>query len=320
MFGIRYKKGSPTTYVMHFINGSVSQQGAGLAFWYFAPNSTIVDIPLNSVDIPFIFQDVTSDFQPVAVQGQLTYRVWEATKLANLLDFSVGPSGAYLNNKDPRDLLAQRLISIAQVSSQEIMQQMPLKAVLSGCESIGRTLLTKLRTDETIVMLGVEVLALALLAIKATPETAKALEAETREALLRQADQATYARRNAAVEEERRIKESELNTEIAVENKQREIREIKIQADIALEEQRSLLIDKSVENQRKDADSKAYALTVALAPLKNIDWKILMAIAAKDGDPRFAISLAFEELAANANKIGQLNLTPDLLQSLLVER
>jgi hypothetical protein len=124
-------------------------------------------------------------------------------------------------------------------------------------------------------------------------------------------------RRNSAVEEERRIKESELQTEIAVETKQREIRETKMRADIALEEQRSALIDKTVENERKDADSKAYALRVTLQPLEKANWKTLMAVGAKNGDPRLAMSLAFEELAANAGKIGQLNITPDLLGALL---
>src|ERR1019366_3725274 len=53
--------------------------------------------------------------------------------------------------------------------------------------------------------------------VKPAPETSRALEAEAREALQRRADEAIYARRNAAVTEERLIKESELNTEIAVE-------------------------------------------------------------------------------------------------------
>ena len=65
-------------------------------------------------------------------------------------------------------------------------------------------------------MLGVEILALSILSIKATPEMAKALQADAREKLLQKADEAIYARRNTAVELERQIKENELNTEIAV--------------------------------------------------------------------------------------------------------
>lgn len=318
MLGIKYKKAPQTVYVLHFTNGKLRRAGAGLSFLYFAPTSTLADVPVNSVDVPFIFQEVTTSFQPVSLQGQLTYRVADPGRAANLLDFSVSAKGEYTGGKDPRDILAQRLINTAQMVAKTIVQQMALQTALAACDTIGQELLAGLRSHETVAMLGVEVLSLSLQAIKTTPETSKALEAEAREALLRRADQAIYDRRNASVEEERRIKESELNTEIAVENKRREINETKMRADIALEEQRTVLIERTVENERKHADSRAYALRSTLEPLQNANWKTLMAVSAGGGDPRLAISLAFEELAANAGKIGQLNVTPDLLRSLLV--
>src|SRR5262249_20984009 len=157
--------------------------------------------------------------------------------------------------------------------------------------------LDSLRQLPEILLLGVDILGLSIISIKPTPEMARALEAESRELLQKRADQAIYARRNAAVEEERRIRESELNTEIAVENKRPQIREAKIAADISVEEQRSVLIDKQVDNDRKDADSRAYALTTTLKPLEQVDWRMLMALAAKGADPRFTIALAFQELA-----------------------
>src|SRR4029450_433783 len=86
--------------------------------------------------------------------------------------------------------------------------------------------------------LGVEVLGFSVLAIKPVPETAKALEAEARERLLREADDAIYSRRNNAVEQERKIRENELNTEVAVQTKQREIDETRLSAQIALEDTR----------------------------------------------------------------------------------
>ena len=168
-----------------------------------------------------------------------------------------------------------------------------------------------------LVALGVEIIDLSVLAITPTKEMSRALESETRELIQQQADQAIYARRNAAVEEERRIKESELKTEIAVENKRREIRETKMAADIALEEQRATLISSKVENDRKEADSRAYALETTLKQVQQVDWKTLLSMTAKEGDARLVMSMAFQELAENAGKIGQLNLTPDLLQTLL---
>ena len=105
-------------------------------------------------------------------------------------------------------------------------------------------------------MLGIEILGANILAIQATPEMARALETETREKLQQEADQAIYERRNFAVEQERIIKESELNTEIAVEEKQKQIAEKKMESDVQkADNQRKLRemqleADISVENQR----------------------------------------------------------------------
>jgi hypothetical protein len=42
-----------------------------------------------------------------------------------------------------------------------------------------------------------------------------------------------------------------------------------------------------------------------------------MAISPNGGDPRMNVSLAFRELAENASKIGELNMSPDLLKALM---
>ena len=49
------------------------------------------------------------------------------------------------------------------------------------------------------------------------------------EALQQEADEAIYARRKFAVEQERTIKETELNTEVAVEEKQKQIAQKKME-------------------------------------------------------------------------------------------
>jgi hypothetical protein len=166
-------------------------------------------------------------------------------------------------------------------------------------------------------MLGIEVLGFSILSLKPTPDMARALEAEAREALQRRSDDAIYLRRNNAVEQERIIKENELATEIAVEAKKRQVRETQLAAEIAIEEQRKTLVETRVANERKDADSRAYALEATLKPLRTMEWKTLMAVAAGGGDPRTMIAVAFRELAENAGKIGELNVSPDLLQSLM---
>jgi regulator of protease activity HflC (stomatin/prohibitin superfamily) len=310
-----YIKAAPTTHILHYLNGKLRREGPGLSFLYFRPASTIVAVPLASTAVPFVFNEVTADFQTVTVQGQLTYRVADPHRISALLDFSIRPNGAY--ESDDPDKLDERLIQTLQIVTRERVQPRTLRDVLGSSDAIQREVLAGARAAEAITILGIEVLDVSILAIKPTPEISRALEAEAREGLQRESDEAIYSRRNAAVEQERLIKESELNTEIAVQQKQRQIRENKVAADIAVEERRSALIERKGENERRDADSRAYALRATLEPVQNVDWKKLMALSAGGGDPKLMIALAFRELAENAGKIGALNVTPDLLQSLI---
>jgi len=315
MFGIRFMKASPTQYVLHFKDGRVKREGAGLSFFYYGPTSSIVLVPVGSADVPFVFNEVTADFQAVTLQGQLTYRIADPKRLASLLDFSVDASGVY-RSEDPSKL-EERLVHVTQILARGVTQRLALREALVSSEAIVNEVFAGLKASQSIAMLGVEPLGLSILSVRPTPEMSRALEAEAREALQRRADEAIYARRNAAVEQERTIKESELNTEIAVEEKRRQIRETQMAAEIAVEQQRASLIERRVENDRKDADSRAYALDAVLKPLREADWKTLMAVAAGGGDPKLMIALAFRELAENAGKIGELNISPDLLKTLV---
>jgi hypothetical protein len=199
-----------------------------------------------------------------------------------------------------------------------VLGGLELREALGASQTLVREIGQGLAVADAVTMLGIEPLAVSIMSIRATPEMARALEADARERLQREADQSIYARRNAAVEQERIIKESELETDLAVEAKQREIRERKMAADIALEEQRADFIGRRAENDRKDADTRAYAIEATLRPIKDVDWKTLIA-AGGTVDARMMIALAFRELAENATKIGELNISPDLLSSLMRE-
>lgn len=315
MLGIRYLKTPPTTYVLHYKAGRLKREGAGLSFLYYAPRSLVVMVPAASADVPFVFNGVTRDFQDVTIQGQLTYRVVEPKKLAAMLDFSVDANGKHVS-EDPTKL-DERLVNAAQVLAQASVGKMTLREALAASETLVREVSQGLFVDQLVTMLGIEPLGVTILAIRPTPEMARALEAEARERLQREADESIYARRNASVEQERIIKESELRTELAVEEKKREIRERKMAADIAVEQQRAAFITQKAANDKQDADARAYAISAQLEPVKNVDWRTLVAVSAGASDPKMMIALAFRELAENASKIGELNMSPDLLNTLL---
>ena len=113
-----------------------------------------------------------------------------------------------------------------------------------------------------------------------------------------------------------RLGELATNTEIAVEQKKGQVRDTQLSADIAIEQRRTTLVDSQVANQHKEAEARSFALRAVLEPIKDVDWRLLLAANAAL-DPKFLIALGFQELAQNAGKIGELNISPDLLNSLL---
>jgi len=333
MLGINYIKFDSMNYIIHYKKGKINKEGRGLSFFYFSPNSSIVSIPVQSNDFQFVFNETTKDYQEVTLQGQITYKINNPKQLAEALDFTVNKKGHYLKNDYEK--IQQRIINEAQTASSSILQRLSLKEALRKLEEIETEIFKNVQKSKTVEMLGLEILSVNVLGVTPNPEMARALEAQTRESLQKEADQAIYERRNFAVEQERIIKESELNTEIAVEEKQKQIIEKKMETDvvkqtneeklkememtsnISLEEQKKELIDIQVINEKKGADVKEYVLNANLKPYKELDWKTLMAISNNGNDPSNNIALAFRELAENADKIGNLNISPELLDSII---
>jgi regulator of protease activity HflC (stomatin/prohibitin superfamily) len=315
MLALKYHKANPTDYVLHFSRGKLAREGAGLSFFYFAPASTIVSVPLASANVPFVFNEPTADFQTLVVQGQMTYRIADPQKAAAMLNLTLDQHGKRKTDDDQK--LPERLIYVLQTLLRAEIQRLPLRDALFQGDELASSVMTRLKSSPVVVQLGIEILSVAILSLKPTPEMSKALEAETREGLNKKADEAISARRNAAIEQERMIKENELETELVVQARQRELQQRELEGAIALERQRSALTDQKSENERKEADTRAYALKAVLEPIQSTDWRVLMMIQSHGGDPANTIAMAFQELAANAQKIGELNMSPDLLRSLV---
>jgi len=314
MLGFRYHKAGPTTYVFQIKDGKTVREGTGVSFWYFAPSSNIVSVNIASVDSPFLFEEVTADYQDITIQGQLTYRVSDAEKLTSLLDHSIDSRGRYTSD-DPTKL-SDRLTQLIQVRARAFTQKNVLEELLTSSDQLGEELMRGLTDSKTTAELGIEVLSLVVLSVKAEPEMAKAMQATAREQLLLRADEAVYSRRNTAIELERQITENELKTELFVAEKNREVSETKLAADTALEKQRADLVAIQVENDSKVAQSNAENTAALMEALGKADWRTL-ALANGQTDAKQIIAMAFEQLAENAQKIGRLDISPDMLRTLM---
>ena len=73
----------------------------------------------------------------------------------------------------------------------------------------------------------------------------------------------------------------------------------------------------AAENAKAEADARAYGVSSSMKALGSADPKILQALASTSMKPEQLIAYAFQELAGKAEKIGQLNISPDLLRELM---
>lgn len=334
MFGFRYIKTQPTQYVVAHKSGKITKEGTGISLIYYAPATTISIIPLSSKNDNFIFELSCLDFQQVTIQGQVSYRILEPKKTMTLINFALKDNAKGYVSDEP-EKLSKKVSNVAEGLIQKAVQKMVLKDVLLANGELSVIVTKELNEHPEIQSLGLAIISVSILAIRPQPETARALEAEAREAILRVADEAIFLRRNSAVENERAIRENELDTEIAVEQKKRNIRETQIEAEASIQikqqeiERAKLAAEIELENQRKEyvsckanniktmAEAEAHRMGALVEALRLADPKMIQALAASGMQPAQLIAQAFTGIADKAEKIGQLNLSPELLQSLM---
>lgn len=334
MFNINFIKFMPSEYVLRYKKGKLVQEGAGLSFFYYSPTTSVVIVPISSADVPFIFEEVTKDYQTITVQGQITYRVIDYKKIAQIMNYSYDiKAKKYICDNSQK--IAQRLINISKVLIKKYVENSSLQDATKSSEAFAKNIISELREYGEIKNLGIEIMGFSVLAILPNKETARALEAQAREEILRKADEALYERRNASIEQERKVKENELNTEIAIEEKKKQIKEAQLEEKrlvmqkenqikdeeleyaTQLEEKKKQFIDISIKNAKAQSDAKAYELSVILKAFSETDANIIQSLANMGMKPDKLIAIAFQELADKADKIGQLNISPDLLHELL---
>ena len=360
-----YVKFRPSEYVLRYRRGRLVRKGPGLAFRYLARSTSACAIPLTGIDADFVFAQVTRDFQTATVQGQLSYRFADFEKAAAALDFTVNlRTRVYLEEPCPK--ASKRIVNLAEVLVRCRIGELELTEALASGHSLAEQVFQALRTEPQLLQMGIELTGFTVLRISANNDTARALEAGTREQILQQADDALYARRNASIEQERVIKENELQTESSVVERKRVIQENELQTrrmvvrqenelkrmsvsgelersrlkldeqlemerlqaagelerkqllldgEIALEEKRKSLAALRLENAKKDADAEAYRIRAVMEAYNTLSADVLIALATMDMEPNKLIARAFEKLAAGS-KVGTLNITPELLESL----
>lgn len=291
-----YFKGQPTEYIQQVVNGKVKRQGLGLSFPYLRMKTSIVVVPTSGIDANFVFNEVTNNFQEVTIQGQFTYRISEPAQAVMTMNFSIDPR---FHRPVTNDLerLPQRIANVIQLETRAELQTLTLEQTINQSDSIATAVLTRVKDSEVLRSQGITVLSIHFLSVKPTPEVAKALEADYRENLLKKADEAIYARREAAVENEQKIQERQLNS------------------DIVLAGQRDKLIDLEGANALKEAETRGKALeqeSIHKTQALKMELEAYQTL-----NPQELLALGIKSLGDNAQKIGNLTITSEVLSALL---
>ena len=334
---IRYRKFESTDYVIKVKKGSIIDCGPGLSFFYNTMTTSMMVIPTTAFDTSFAYDDImTADFQKLNVQGDISYIIANYEKAAKMVNFSYKDTKKEYETvlSQAKATMAKRILNLTKVYIANFISTRQVREAIKTAEELAQVLRNALREDETIREYGIKILAVSILGISPQPDTRKALEAATREEILKQQDDAIYKRRNSAIEQERAIKENELNTEIKIAEKEKERKEKemetsrmlqekqaeldarKIADDINLEEEKKKLVNLQTENEKKKSDAKAYDSQVLLATFAGVDSEIIKALAISGMDSKALIAKAFAEIGDKADKIGMLNVSPDLLETL----
>ena len=282
---LKYHKGQPNLHIIRYRAGEIAAEGAGVNFWYWPWNTTIATVPLATQEAPFIFNEFTANYQEVAIQGVLTYRLEQPLTIAAHLDYTIETGTGRYTTDDP-DKLVQQVVDAVQAQTRYLINDMPLEEALTRAQQLAAAVYAEVALTSGLGELGIRLETLHFHAIKATPEMQKALETDYREALHRRADQAIYTRRAAAIEEERKIQESEINTEVEIENR------------------RKALVDTQARNNLALAEAEAKADELKLGPYGALP-------------PQALVGLALKEWAGNAGNIDNLSITPDLLSKVV---
>ena len=293
---LNYFKGEPNSFVIRYRNGKVKSTGEGLTFWYLKYNTSIAVVPTVSQDAPFIFNENTKDYQEISIQGTLSYRLSNPLEAAKLLDFTIDPKTRRYTSKD-LDKLIQRVVNAVQANTRNGVNSLSLEDALIKVKELSSVVLDQVQQETDLQSAGIIVESLHFNAVKATPAMQKALEADYRESLQQRSDLAIYNRRNAAVEEESKISNRELDTEVE------------------LEERRRSLVTKQAENRIKQAQAEAKATEMEAEAETKAD-EIRFGLYQKL-EPQALVGLALKEWAANAGTIDNLTITPDLISKVV---
>jgi regulator of protease activity HflC (stomatin/prohibitin superfamily) len=301
---VRHLRAEPTSHVLRYRSGRLVQRGRGVSFWFRPLRTAVVEIPVDDRELQFLFHGRSADFQEIAVQGALVYRVLDPERLADRIDFTVDLArGRYL--KTPLEQLANLLTQVAQGFVWGYLVATPLETLLTtGVREIDRRLTEGFAADPRLADLGCAITVVNVLAVTPAREVERALQVPELEKVQQLADKATFERRAAAVEQERAISENELQNRIELSRREEEL---VVQESVnARRRAESEAETSQIEARSEAARIEAIETARAAGERAQVDVYRELPVGVSQ-------ALALRDLARNVPPLERLTITPELL-------
>lgn len=316
---LRHLRGEQSAHLLQYRNGDLVRSGRGLSFWFLPMSASIAEIPVDDREQTFLFHGRTADFQDITVQGVLTYRVVAPDVLAQRVDFTLDlATGAY--RKTPLETLAQQLSQLAQQLADGVVAPRTVKQLLEGGFEVARDRIEQgLAGCKELVGVGLELVSVRINDIRPTADLEKALQMPTRERIQQDADQATFARRALAVQNERAIAENELTNRIELAKQEQHLIEQSgaNRRHEAEEAQAAARIACQGEVERGHLEAEAAAHRIQVVEGARVEATRAEIAIYRELSSSVMLGLAAREFAAKLRSIEHLNITPELLGPLL---
>ena len=78
-----------SSHLTYHRRGTLRRSGRGLAFWLDPSVASISEVPMADREMTFVVNAQSADFQDLAVQGSILWRVVDPGRLAERVDFTL---------------------------------------------------------------------------------------------------------------------------------------------------------------------------------------------------------------------------------------
>src|ERR1700690_2317339 len=155
---VRHLRGTATVHVQQVRNGKIIHAGTGSSFWFRPLSAVLSEVPVDDRELPLLFHARTADFQDLAVQASVTFRVTDPAIACTRIDFSVDPDTGRWRGT-PLEQVGGLLTETAQQQVLGLDASRPLASVLAdGVSEIRGRILHGLTTDTRLAETGIAVI------------------------------------------------------------------------------------------------------------------------------------------------------------------